>query len=104
MGRAGDALRHRCRVVDDVDGAQHPQVAPAADLNHVVHLVTWAGRLTNSVGKGLAVNTAGAQGIGIRLEPDDLPATRDCHPLAVDAAEVVAVRLCVCGQWPEDGS
>ena len=73
---------------------------PTSTMSGTSHPRT--GGLAHGVGQGLEVVAAGPQRIRVGLQPDDLPATRDGHPLAVDLAEVVAVGLGVGGQGTQD--
>lgn len=93
-----------------VRGAQHPEMAPARDLDRVGRSrapaallpVLGTGRLTDGVGERFQVVTTGAgggRGVG---EPDDFPAARRGEPLAVLGTEVVAVGLGIGGERAED--
>ena len=62
-----------------------------------------AGRLAHRVGQRLEVVAARPERVGVRGEPQHLPATRGGQPLGVGRAQVVAVRLGVGGQRAEDG-
>jgi hypothetical protein len=85
-------------------GAQYPQVTTSADLDTLADGLGRRARhrgLPHGVGERFKI-------IGCRLlgrrerQPDDIPASRDGHPVDVGAAQVITVRLLIGSQRPED--
>ncbi len=79
-------------------GARSPRPRPRRSRRGGRH----AGRLADRVGQRLEVVAGRQQRLGVRGEPQDLPAAGGGEPAAVLLAEVVAVRLGVRRQRAED--